>query len=254
MKKTFAIWLAFSITLLIGCQQVGGTRAQQHVAPDPAAAEINMRLGLNYLQRGDYEVALQKLEKALKQNPNLSSAHNTIALLYQHLGESDKAEKHFKEAIAQATDYSEAHNNYGVFLCHKGHYDKAEQHFLIAIKNPLYNSPAQALENAGLCVNRIPDHERAQAHFRKALQLNPNMRKSLLQMAQINYQQQDFMQARAYIERYKSVSTWTPQALLLAIKIESKLGGQDAVASYSVLLKGKFPDSEQALQVRQGHF
>lgn len=254
MKRIFAIWLVLSITLLAGCQQTGGTRPQQHVAPDPKAAEINMRLGLNYLQRGDYAIALEKLQKALKQDPNLPSAHNTIALLYQHLGEVDKAEKHFKEAVARAPKYSEAHNNYGVFLCQQGHYDEAEQHFLTAIKNPLYNSPAQALENAGLCVNRIPDRVRAEAHFRKALQINPHMKKSLLQMAKINYQQQDFLQARAYIERYKSASIWTPQALLLAIKIENKLGDQDAVASYSVLLKGKFPDSDQALQVRKGQY
>ena len=57
------------------------------------AAEINMRLGLNYMQRGDYEFALEKLEKALQQDPNLPSAHNTIDILYQRLGEEEKAEK-----------------------------------------------------------------------------------------------------------------------------------------------------------------
>ncbi|NQZ53825.1 MAG: type IV pilus biogenesis/stability protein PilW [Piscirickettsiaceae bacterium] len=250
--KIFLIVLMLS--LLAGCQQLGNTRPIEHIAPDPKAAEINMRLGLNYMQRGDYEIALEKLQKALKQDPNLPSAHNTIALLYQRLGEMDKAGKHFEESVQRAPQYSEAHNNFGVFLCQQARYDEAEKQFLEAIKNPLYSSKAQALENAGLCVNRIPDPIRAESYFRQALQINPNLTKSLFQMAELSYQQQDYLRARAYIERYKAVSAWSPHALLLGIKTENKLDDQDAVASYSMLLKGKFPDSDQALQVKNGQF
>ncbi|MBE9532673.1 MAG: type IV pilus biogenesis/stability protein PilW, partial [Proteobacteria bacterium] len=214
----------------------------------------NMRLGLNYMQRGDYEIALEKLEKSLKQDPNLPSAHETIALLYQRLGVLDKAEKHFKEAINRAPTYSEAHNNYGVFLCQQGRYEESEKHFLTAVKNPLYNKSAQAIENAGLCVSRIPDLVRAEAHFHKALQINPNMSKSILHLAEISYQQQDYQQAKGYMKRYQSVSLWGPQALLITIKIENKLGEKDEVASHILLLKGKFPDSDQAQQVRRGEY
>ncbi len=249
-----AFLVALMVLVLTACQQAGSTRPTEHVAPDPKAAEINMRLGFNYMQRGDYEIALEKLEKALKQDPNLPSAHNTIALLYQRLGEVEKAEKHFKESVQRAPKYSEAHNNFGVFLCQQERYDEAEQQFLETLKNPLYSSPAQALENAGLCVNRIPDPVRAEAHFRKALQMNPNLSKSLLQMAELSYQQQDYLQAKAYIERYKAVSAWSPQAVLMSIKTENKLDDQDAVASYSLLLRAKFPDSDQALQVKNGQY
>lgn len=238
---------------MTGCQTLNSSRPA-YVAPDPKAAEINMRLGLNYLQRGDYEIALQKLQKALQQNPNLPSAHNTIALLYQRLGELDKAENHFRQAISLAPDYSEAHNNFGVFLCQQLRYSEAEERFLAALENPLYNSPAQALENAGMCAYRIPDATRAEGFFRRALQLDPYLSKSLLQMAQISYQQQDYMQARAYIERYQSAAQWRPEALYLAIKTENKLGDQNAVASYSLLLKSRFPDSDQALLVKKGQY
>ena len=254
MKINFTTWIVvIAVTVLAGCQTTGNTR-QEHVAPDPKAAEINMRLGLNYLQRGDYEIALQKLQKALKQNPNLASAHNTIALLYQRLDETDKAESHFKEAIRRAPKYSEVQNNYGVFLCQQGRYDEAEQHFLEAIKNPLYSSPAQALENAAMCASRIPDYVRAEDLFRQALQINPMLRKSLLRMAELSYQQQDYLQSRAYIERYQAVAPWTPQALLLAIKTENKLDDQNAVSSYILLLKERFPDSDEVSQVKKGQY
>jgi len=250
--KKWMIFVAFSA--LIGCNSTGGTRPVQHVALDSKAAELNMRLGLNYLQRGDYAIALEKLEKALTQDPNLPSAHNTIAILYQRLEEMDKAEYHFKQAIERQPDYSSAHNNYGAFLCQQGRYSEAEQYFLEAIKNPLYENHAQAYENAGLCVNRIPDQTLAERYFRKALQLNPNLAKSLLQMARLKLLNIDYEEAQSYIERYKKVAQWTPQALLIAIKVENNLGDQDAVASYSLLLRARFPDSDEAQDVKNGRY
>ena len=112
----------------------------------------------------------------------------------------------------------------------------------------------KAIENAGLCMSRIPDLVRAEAHFHKALQINPNMSKSILHLAEISYQQQDYQQAKDYMKRYQSVSLWNPQALLITIKIENKLGEEDEVASHILLLKGKFPDSDQAQQVRRGEY
>jgi type IV pilus assembly protein PilF len=240
--------------LLAGCTPAGGTRPVQHVAADPKAAELNMRLGINYLQRGDYAIALEKLEKALTQNPNLPSAHNTIAILYQRLNEMDKAEHHFEQAVNRQPDYSAAHNNYGVFLCQKKRYAEAEQHFLEAIKNPLYESPAQAYENAGLCVNRIPDQTLAETYFRKALQLAPQSSKSLIQMAKLRLLDIDYLDARSYLERYKQVAAWTPQALYTAIQIEYHLNDKNAVSSYALLLRGRFPDSDEALKVKAGEY
>ncbi|PHS69753.1 MAG: type IV pilus biogenesis/stability protein PilW [Methylophaga sp.] len=242
------------VATLAGCSPAGGTRPVEHVAPDPKAAEINMRLGLNYLQRGDYEIALEKLQKSLRQDPNLPSAHNTIAILYQRLGEVDKAEKHFKQAVSRDPKYSEAHNNYGVFLCQQHRYDESEKHFLQALKNPLYKSSAQALENAGVCVGRIPDIARAEKHFRNALQRNPNLAKSLIQMAKISYEQKDYIQSESYVKRYKAVSQWTASSLLIAIKTANQLDDQDAVSSYALLLRARFADSDEAQQVKNGQY
>jgi type IV pilus assembly protein PilF len=252
MSKGLQKWLILLVlSSLTACTSTGSTRTQ-YVAPDPEAAEINMRLGINYLQRGDYAVALEKLEKALKQNPNLPSAHNTIALLYQRLGENDKAESHFQEAVDRDPAYSQAQNNFGAFLCEQGRYEQAEQRFLKAVENPLYETPAQAYENAGLCAMRIPDSDKAEGYFRKALQMQPTLAKSLLQMANISYDAANYLQARGYIQRYQSASRWTPQALLLAIKTENQLDDQDAVASYTLILRSRFPDSDELQVVNQG--
>ena len=256
MMKIKISFIIVAFLILVGCNSTGGTRptTTEQTSPNPKAAELNMRLGLNYMQRGDYKIALEKLDKALIQNPNLPSAHNTIAILYQRLKEMDKAEYHFKQAIAEQPDYSSAHNNYGAFLCGQKKYKEAEQQFLEAIKNPLYDSPAQAYENAGLCVNRIPDQTLAEQYFRKALQIDPNLSKSLLQMAKLRFLDIDYTEAQAYLKRYQAIAPWTAEALLTAIKIESRLGNQDTVASYKLLLRAKFPDSDEEAEIKRGQY
>jgi len=250
IKKLIVLLL---IMLITACTSTGNTRrATQPESKSEKAAEINMQLGLNYMQRGDYKVALDKLQRALELDPTLPSAHNTIAVLYQRLDEKDKAESHFKEAVQRAPEYSEAQNNYGVFLCQEKRYQEAEQRFLEAIKNPLYENKDQAYENAGICVGLIPDATLAEQYFRKALQLNPNLSKSLFQMANLSYLNIDYAQAKSYMERYQAVSQWTAQSLLLAMKIENKFDNQDTVASYGLLLRARFPDSDEAQQVKEG--
>jgi len=255
------LMLIVSMFVISGCQ---GPTSNSNIRPDSTssgyvkadkkAAQLNMQLGLNYMQRGDYETALGKLEKALKQDSRLTSAHHTIAILYQRLGEFDKAEHHFKQAVTFEPSYSEAQNDYGAFLCGQGRYDESVTRFLAAIKNPLYRSPAGAYENAGICANRIPDTARAEQYLRKALQINPRAGKSLLAMAEISYQQGDYLASRAYIERYRNAARWTAQALLQPVKTEHQIGDKDAVASYSNLLRGRFPDSDESKQVQRGQY
>ncbi len=257
MKRFFIRCSAFLLlTTLIACQSTsnGIVKPTQHTAPNSKAAAINASAGAEYIRLGEYKFALEKLEKALSQDPNLAEAHNIIAVLYQRLAKTDKSEYHFKQAIARAPEYSEAHNNYGVFLCEEGRYSESEKQFLSAISDPLYPNPAQAYENAGLCVDKIPDATLAEKYFRSALQLNPYLRKSLFKMADLSYQNIDYVTAKSYIERYRTVARWTPQSLLLAIKIEHKIGDQNKVSSYILLLKSRFPDSDEALEVRQGQY
>jgi len=256
--KRFKIVVLFPVLWLMACQpNTSSIRPEssgnQHLKLDKKAASVNVQLGSSYLQRGDYASALEKLEKALRQDPNSSSAHNIIAILYVRLGQTEKAEYHYQRAVDISPQYSDAQNNYGVFLYEQGEYEQAIARFKRALENPLYRTPDQAYENAGLSAKKIPDVERAENYLRTALQINPRLSKSLLAMAEITYQRRNFLKSMEYIERYRKAAPWTPQALLQAIKTSQQLGDEDGVASYIVLLRGQFPDSDQARQISGGY-
>ncbi len=215
-------------------------------------AETNVKLGIGYMQQGKPDVALGKLQRALELDPGLASGHNAIAILYEQLGKLDLAGEHYQHAVELKPQDSAARNNYGAFLCGKrNQLDKAEQQFLEALKNPLYDTPEFAYENAGLCAKRKPDMAKAEQYFRKALELSPRMPGSLYQMSLINFEAQRYLPARAYFQRYAEIARHTPQSLWLGIRIERELGDKNAVSSYSLYLKSNFPDSEEARLLRE---
>lgn len=222
------------------------TPSQGSGARPESLADTYVKLGIGYLQQGKRDLALSNLQRALELDGQSSGAHNAIAILYEQLGETRLARQHYERAVRLNPQDSPAQNNYGAFLCRQNELQKAEQHFLEALKNPLYETPEFAYENAGVCALKAPDRARAERYFREALRISPNLPESLYQMALLSYEAQNYPSARAYLQRYAGAAQHTPRSLWLGIRVERELGDKNALASYSLLLKGKFPESEEA--------
>lgn len=237
------------ILLSLSACSTTNTAATQQTNPGDRAdtlAETNVKLGVGYLQQGRRDLALSKLQRALELSPNLASAHNAIAIVYDQLGQLDEAGQHYQKAVSLAPKDSGVLNNYGTFLCKRNQLNEAEQYFLRALENPLYETPALAYENAGLCAVRVPNTVKAEKYFRDALQINPRLPASLYQMAIISSDRGDYLPARAYLQRYAAVAKHTPQSLWLGVRVEQMLGDKNAVASYALQLRSTYPDSQEA--------
>jgi type IV pilus assembly protein PilF len=194
---------------------------------------------------GKNAVALDNLKKAVDVDSGSSDAHAVIAVLYDKLGEVELAERHFKKAIAVDSANAGAQNNYGLFLCKKGKVDEAIDHFRVAYEDPLNSKKWLALSNAGDCALKNQRLDQASELLRSALKIHPRLPAALLSMAKIKYWKGNFLSARAYLQRFREVSQHTAETLWLGIQVEHELGQQDAVASYTLTLRVKFPDSEE---------
>lgn len=213
--------------------------------------EARTQLAASYMQRNQLDVALEELDKALIIDADDSQANSMMALLQIRLKDDVKAEHHFRKALSKRTDNAEAHNNYGVFLCERGRLDEAEKHFKAALANPLYKTPEIANINAGSCLQKKNATQLAEKYFRNALKINPKSPVALYQMSLISFNAKEFLPARAFIQRYLEVGSESPEVLLLAIRIEHALGAKDAQIQYSSRLRGKFPESPEAKQLRE---
>lgn len=245
LDRTGAACRALSTLALVLALTACGSDPKLFEQGDDTPAQINAKLGLNYMQQGSYDVALEKLQRALQQNPDLPEAHHYLAELYRQLGNHELAEQHYRRALRISPDDPALQNNFGVFLCDRGRYREAEERFLRASRVPTYKRPHEAFQNAALCALREDDTERAENYFRKALDANPMMPNALYQMARLSYDSGEYLQARAFIQRYSAAARHTPQSLLLALRIERELGNDRAVQRYARQLRENFPDAEE---------
>jgi type IV pilus assembly protein PilF len=244
-------YLAYCLVLIMGLAACTSTSNRQPIDLEKAA-QINAELGSRYLAQGDLDLAKLKFEKALKQNPDLPAAHSGYALLMSRLGEMGKAQKHFKKALKLDPDESGTLNNYGIFLCGQNKFKDADKQFMAALKDPLYKTPEFAYTNAGRCSLKNKDQAQAEAYFGKALQANPKFPDALFEMASLQFVQRKFAQANTHLQKFERSGTHTAASLWLAVRVSRALGLRDAEASYSLLLKNKFPDSEEAAFLRGG--
>lgn len=210
------------------------------------AARLNTQLGIDYMRKGEIDVALDKLKRAIEQDPDLAMAHSTLALVYQRKGDAELAEDQYREALHLNSDDAGTLNNFGVFLCSQGKVGDAEDMFLKAARNKDNPIPADAWANAGVCVKRDKKRAgRAEGYFRQALQLDPKHANALFEMAQVCYDKQDYLRARAFLQRYEAVAPATPDTLWLGAKTERKLGDLLSARSYERRLQTDFPDAQQ---------
>ncbi len=214
------------------------------------AAGTNLRLAVEYMQRREYERALEKLDRAREADPNYALTYNTYGVLYQTLGDNARAEQNFKHALQLGGDDSATLNNYGRFLCQQNRPDEADKMFRNAVANPLYETPEIAMTNAGICMFGNKHAAEAEKYFRRALELDPRMPTALLYMSRLSHDQGESLRARGYMQRYTAVSKHSAESLWLGIQIEEKLGDKNASSSYAMLLRNNFPDSEQARTLR----
>lgn len=233
--------------------QACSNQPQQVGTPSSAsdAAIANMNLGAGYLRQGRLDLAIERLQRALEQNPRLADAHSTIAIAYDQLGSAADAERHYRRATQLEPANSAAANSYAVFLCRQNRWGDAESYFKRAADNPRYETPEVALANAGVCARNAGDRAKAAENFRAALTKNPTFADALSNMLEMSYQDANYLQARAFLQRYLDVRPVTAPLLWMCFNIERELENSDAANRCAARLREEFPGSPEVAQLRE---
>ena len=249
LRLLVACFLVLLITSnLVAC--AGGQRQFGGDRPSVDKAMVHARLGKSYLQQKQYSVAKSELQAALRINSNHSESNYVMALLMLELGDYPVAEKYFAKAVRSDPENSSAAHDYGMLLCQTGSESKSVDFFEMAANNPLFDRADLSYMRAGECAAQVGD-ARAEAFLKRALSINPSLQAALFQLAQIKFAEKSFLSARAYVERFMAITKPQPTALMLAHKIELALNANDVAERYRAQLLEEFPGSEQAHLMRQ---
>jgi type IV pilus assembly protein PilF len=241
------------VLLLSACVTTSNSPFQSDKTSMKQAAQDNVALAIQYLKAGNRDAAMQKVQKAIDEDPDSANAYTAEALIYNANGDLPNAKTAYRTAMRKAPDDPEIQNDYAVFLCQHGDAKGSIEYFMKAATNPRYSTPDSAYSNAGLCAQRIPDPASADQYFRQALARNPTMLEPLAQLAVISFGQKNYLSARAFIERFDSLSPNSrPDVLMLGVSNERALGNQQGAADYARRLLNLYPTSVQAQQLQQG--
>lgn len=213
------------------------------------AAQYNLELGIGYLRQGNLQAAREKLLRAIKEEPDLATAHSALGLVYERLEDPDGALREYRKAVDLDLQNPDSLNVLAVFLCSQRNEPKeALRYFDKAIAIPLSvrnANRAMLYTNAGTCAKRV-DMPLAETYLRRALQENPQFPDALLQLATVTYEQGNALQARAFLERYLAAAKPSAAGLWLGVRIEQSLNDGAAARKYADQLRQQFPDSAEA--------
>lgn len=219
------------------------------------AALLNVEMGEAYLAQGQITRAKQKFIHALELKPKLPEAHTSIGYFYETVGDIPEAEDHYKQAISLSTgSKGRFYNNYGTFLCRQGRYKEADKAFNSALKDKQYIKTAEVFENAGLCSLKHADMVKAQEYLRTAVRRDRNRATASLELADIEFKQNNYAVAKEYLDNYKIVNNQiNSRVVWLELQINRKLGNKNEVASAAMKLKNMFPDSAEYKQLLESN-
>jgi type IV pilus assembly protein PilF len=236
---------ALLLVAIAGCQNFAPPTRNSATQGQASAGELNAKIGLNYLQKGNLDLARDKIEKGIRLDPNSSLTHFAMALFLERTGDSKRAEAHHKRAVQLDPQSGEAANAFAAYLCQNQRYPEADELFQRAVSNPYYDGATEALVNAGVCARKIPDAAKAETYLRQALQRRSTDQLALYHMAELKYDANEALQARAFLQRLDSIPNFQmpPEGLMLGYRIERKLANREQAESFRLRLKRDFPNS-----------
>jgi protein O-GlcNAc transferase len=232
-------------------------------------------LGILALQRGQNDVAIDFIGRALSIRPDYAEAHNNLANAFKSKGELVGAITHYERALALNPDYPEAHNNLGTALKARGELIRAVASYerALALKpdyaealNNLGNAlvdqlkvadavacytralalkPAyfEAHNNLGTALMELGRPDEAIAHYERALTINPDFAEAHNNLGNVLRRQGKFDEA---VARYKQALALKPEYIEgyynLGTALQEQGAFDDALTQY-----------ERALQLNPHH-
>jgi type IV pilus assembly protein PilF len=225
--------------------------------PAEKRAAIRLQLAVGYFQDGKLEVALDEVKQAIAVSPGFADAYGVRALIYSQMGELALAEENYLRALKLAPRNPELSNNYGSFLCQQGKGAQGIAYFESALKNPTYQSPVNALLNAGSCSLKMKKLDVAERYLLDALRYQPDHPATNANLARVYYERRDYQRAGFFINRLKAaekLDSLSAEVLWLAVRIDRKLGDKASEASMGTLLRRHHPGSPEYAAFQRGAF
>ncbi len=243
-----AAFFVMLVGLLAGCVSSGDSSPMMTDKGRSEAREAYVQLGLGYLQQGMTEQAKVPLRKALELDKTDPQTNAALALVYQSEMEYELAEQAFQTALRKRPSDARILNNYGSFLYQQQRYQEAYAQFLQASADSLYPERSRVYENLGLTSLKLGQRATGLQQLQKALRLNARQPRALLEMAELSYEDRQYVPARDFYDRFSLLSGQNARSLLLGVRLANVFDDRAKTANYGQQLKRLYPGTPEYQQ------
>ena len=87
----------------------------------------NFEVAVAMLNEGEYDRAIELLEKVIEQSPGVTAPYIDIAIAYRSVGNLEEAEEHLKIALQLVPEHPVACNEYGLLYRKTGRFAEARE-------------------------------------------------------------------------------------------------------------------------------
>lgn len=247
---------ACKTTTTVDGEQVNGNASATGMPEADARkrAAVRLQLAANYYQSGQLQIAIDTARRAIDLDPDSAGAYGLLGLMLMDAGQVVQADASFQRALGLDKSNPEINNNYGWFLCQTGHERDSIAYFERALSVRLYQSPARALQNAGICLLRVRDEAGAEKYLLRALAADATSPIAKFQLAQLYLRQRRFDRCDFYFDLLtRSVET-NAETLWLGARIAHAKNDDVTERSFAEQLQTRFPDSPQTDAMHHGRF
>lgn len=136
----------------------------EHLEDDSLSARIHHDRGVDYTDKGQYDLALSEFDTALELDPLSAETYNNRGIIYAKKGDLDHAITDFTSALAINPDDADAYYNRGIAYATRGQADRALSDLEKCVT--LEPTNAAAYKNMGVILASV-----ACAYWERACQL-----------------------------------------------------------------------------------
>jgi tetratricopeptide (TPR) repeat protein len=149
--------------------------------------------------KGEYTIACQFLQKAVKSSPDQGHLHNNLGVALTQSGKIPESIEHFEKAIELRPDFAKAYNNLAASLMKLNLQDRAVSACTKAISlKPDYK---EAYNNLGLVYKRKRDLLSAVDAYRKAIEIDADYTNAINNLAMTLIDQGKIDTAEQYLNK-----------------------------------------------------
>jgi tetratricopeptide (TPR) repeat protein len=211
-------------------------KAEAAVRSNPFAVELRLRLGVAYMDKGDFSRAIEVLQEAVRLAPASAEAHNWLGVALMGKSDMPGAVSELRKAVSLDPKYARGYTNLGSALARSGDTAQAVQAFQKALT--LEPDSVRAHLNLALALREKGDLKAALLHLRRVATAEPKNATVQYELGQTLRQSGDLSGAVAAFEKAVEINPELQEAyygLGLVLKQQSAAMQRTPVRSSEML-------------------